>query len=274
MKSEKHVTLAAQIVKTINPSVGVYEFNMDDLKEAIVSALSQVEREALASKVVFPDDEELLKRNEKYIKANKSSKNTFDDLDFAYYHGQLDLIDELKTAPNEPEVKAQEWAEKKASDIVNKFLHKPITDTYLCILKDEIIAVLLDAVDISKKYEKHDQSKTLNEKSDIPRSEVKAQGFEELFNLKIKPLLNSSEAFVTYAPYEWFLEFFKAGQKSQATTLKLPDKKCNRYDETDDLIGTIEVVTHNSLLDKIIRLNPEFKIQVVLDAVKSMNEGE
>ena len=253
MKNEKHVALAEKI---INEWWDENKISTHVLVPKIAAALSQVEADALASKVVFPDDEELLKRNEKYIKANKSSKNTFDDLDFAYYHGQLDLIDELKTAPNEPEVKAQEWAEKKASDIVNKFLHKPITDTYLCILKDEIIAVLLDAVDISKKYEKHDQSKTLNEKSDIPRSEVKAQGFEELFNLKIKPLLNSSEAFVTYAPYEWFLEFFKAGQKSQATTLKLPEKR-DSCDDNLSGMSMLEIRGYNA----------------AIDAVKSLNEG-
>lgn len=55
-----------------------------------------IDQEMLLSRVVVPSDEELLKRNQKYIKANKSSKNTFDCLDFAYYHGQLDFIDDLK----------------------------------------------------------------------------------------------------------------------------------------------------------------------------------
>jgi len=51
----------------------------------------------LAPLDIFPSDEELMKRNEKYVKANKSSKNTFDCLDFAYYHGHLDFIDDLKS---------------------------------------------------------------------------------------------------------------------------------------------------------------------------------
>ena len=81
-----------------------------------------------AQKHLDISDDELLKRNEKYMKANKSSKNTFDDLDFAYYHGQCDIIDELKLAPNEPAIKSVvveiKLPEKK------QFSESPMMDKY------------------------------------------------------------------------------------------------------------------------------------------------
>lgn len=106
-------------------------------------------------------------------------------------------------------------------------------------------------------------------------SECKAQGFDEWWNNHAPTPYYANET----VEREMAAKAFLAGHanalaQSKAATLKLPEKKCNRYDETDDLISTSEVATHNSLLDKIIRLNPEFKILIVLDAVKSMNERE
>lgn len=252
MKNEKHVALAKQVYHEwkIN-NYEVYRLDQRDadrLLEIVAAALSQVETDALASKVVFPDDEKFL--NEKFP-SKYWDGNERDSIRIALgrYRSQLNL------APNEPEVKAQEWAEKKASDIVDKLLHRPITDTYLCILKDEVIAALLDAADISKKCEKHDQSKTLIEKSDISRSDVKAQGFDEWASAN---RISMRDVFAC----EHLETAFLAGQKSKAATLKLPDWLRYHACITGDCGCEIQQDCNQKLFDDI------------QDAVKSLNEGD
>ena len=51
-----------------------------------------------ATKLYLPSEEEMLDANAKYMKANKSWRNTTDDLDHAYFHGQKDLIEDYLTA--------------------------------------------------------------------------------------------------------------------------------------------------------------------------------
>ena len=69
----------------------VKESDLEMLGEAIAAALD-------ATKLRLPSEEEMLDANAKYMKANKSWRNTTDDLDHAYFHGQKDLIEDYLTA--------------------------------------------------------------------------------------------------------------------------------------------------------------------------------
>lgn len=54
-------------------------------------------------------NDELLEANRKYVEANKRSKNNFDCLDHAYYHGQKDLLEKMGALPKVSPQEFLDW---------------------------------------------------------------------------------------------------------------------------------------------------------------------
>jgi len=123
-------------------------------------------------------DEELLKRNKKYVDANKSSKNTFDDLDFAYYHGQLDLLEELNlTHESAPTSEGFE-------DAYNKFRSEHVNASFMP--KDMAKAMFL-AGQASRNI------RLPEKRSATPRDDADNRGFNECIEYITR--LNAGAAF-------------------------------------------------------------------------------
>lgn len=274
---------------------------LKQFQDAEKKAYERGKSEALAAKVVGPSDEEM----EKFIADNGPEKRgpitEFVDTGFRagaqWFRSQLTLTNasETSAAPNEPEVKAQEWANKKAREIVKKFEKSvfiediPDNNPTSLNLQRYLADALLEArgeVEVKAQgfeewyatydvMSNHDKDIAMDAwQAALSGANAACGGFESWFvdvaSQKAKDIVNRIENIANrpdlretqLTQVREILELVMlAGQKSKAATLKLPENKTGSNSVSQDMETFAEYHYNKGY-------------NAALDAVKSMNEGD